>query len=62
MSVLRTVKVQKEVKTMEKTALLLLEGDSNKVNEIVSYIDTYEVETSDIIDFIHAAIFSEVED
>lgn len=47
---------------MANTSLLLLKGDEDKVNEIVSYIDTYGVNTSDIIDFIHSELFKEVKE
>ena len=47
---------------MAYTSLILLQGDEDKVNDIVSYIDTYGVNTSDIIDFIHSELFKEVEE
>lgn len=47
---------------MANTSLLLLKGDEDKVNEIVSYIDTYGVDTLDIIDFIHSELFKEVKE
>ena len=47
---------------MANTSLLLLQGDEDKVNEIVSYIDTYGVDTSEIVDFIHSELFKEVEE
>lgn len=47
---------------MANISLLLLKGDEDKVNEIVSYIDTYGVDTSDIIDFIHSELFKEVKE
>lgn len=47
---------------MAHTSFILLQGDEDKVNEIVSYIDTYGVDTSDIVDFIHSELFKEVEE
>ena len=47
---------------MVNTSFILLQGDEDKVNEIVSYIDTYGVESSEIIDFIYSELFKEVEE
>lgn len=47
---------------MVNTSFILLQGDEDKVNEIVSYIDTYGVETSEIIDFIYSELFKEVKE
>ena len=53
---------EREVKPMANTSLLLLQGDEDKVNDIVSYIDTYGVDTSDIVDFIYSELFKGVEE
>lgn len=47
---------------MANLSLLLLEGQEDRVNDIVSYIDTYGVSTSDIVDFIHSELFKEVKE
>lgn len=47
---------------MANTSFILLQGEEKKVNDIVSYIDTYGVETSDIIDLIHSELYKEVKE
>ena len=47
---------------MVNTSFILLQGNENKINEIVSYIDTYGVDTSEIIDFIYSELFKEVKE
>lgn len=47
------IQFNKEVKTM----LILLSGNEDKIKAIKDYMDTYSLESEDIIDMIYSEIF-----